>query len=72
MEIRYDRAADAVYVRLSDGRVARSEEVEEGIIVDYDADGRVLGVEILNFSKRNIDMNRLILEPSSVLPVAVV
>jgi len=72
MEIRYDRAADAVYVRLSDGRVARSEEVEEGIIVDYDADGRVLGVEIFNFSKRDIDMNRLILEPSSVLPVAVV
>ena len=72
MEIRYDRAADALYLRLSEGAVARSEEVEDGIIVDYDSDGRVLGIEILNFSKRNIDMNRLILEPSSVLPVAVV
>jgi uncharacterized protein YuzE len=72
MELRYDRDADAIYIRLNDASVARSEELEDGVIVDYDESGRVVGVEILNFSKRDIDAKKLITEPSSVLPVAVV
>ncbi|MDN5358649.1 MAG: hypothetical protein PWP76_492 [Candidatus Diapherotrites archaeon] len=72
MELRYDKDADAVYIRLRDAPVSRSEELEEGIIVDYDDSGRVVGIEILNFSKRDIDARKLITEPSSVLPVAVV
>ncbi len=69
MEIRYDREADAVYIRIGGGKVAESEEVDDGVIVDYDEKGNVIGIEILEFSKKKIDLNKLVMEPSSILPV---
>ncbi|MHA1581940.1 MAG: DUF2283 domain-containing protein [Candidatus Baldrarchaeia archaeon] len=57
----YDHVADALYIKFSDGEVADSEEISEGVIIDYDQNGRVIGVEILNFSKRKIGLNRLIM-----------
>lgn len=47
----YDPEADAVYVHLTDAAVQESEEVAPGVVLDYDADGRVTGVEILSASK---------------------
>jgi len=61
MIISYDHVADALYIKFSDGEIADSEEISEGIIIDYDRNGCVIGVEILNFSKRKIDLNRLIM-----------
>ena len=61
MIISYDHVADALYIKFSDGEIADSEEISEGVIIDYDQNGRVIGVEILNFSKRKIDLNRLIM-----------
>ena len=61
MIMSYDHVADALYIKFSDGEVADSEEISEGVIIDYDRNGRVIGVEILNFSKRKIDLNRLIM-----------
>ncbi|MGQ0684701.1 DUF2283 domain-containing protein [Bradyrhizobium sp.] len=52
MRVRIDQSADAVYLNLSDGAVSESEEVADGIVVDYDTDGRVVGIEILDASKR--------------------
>uniref|UniRef100_Q07PX6 DUF2283 domain-containing protein n=1 Tax=Rhodopseudomonas palustris (strain BisA53) TaxID=316055 RepID=Q07PX6_RHOP5 len=52
MRVRVDQSADAVYVNLSDAAVAESEEVADGIVVDFDAEGRIVGVEILDASKR--------------------
>jgi uncharacterized protein YuzE len=37
MRVRVDRAADAVYLNLTDRRIEDSEEVADGIVVDYDA-----------------------------------
>ena len=67
--IKYDRAADALYIRLREGRVAESEEVEPGIIVDYGEDGEIVGIEVLEFSKRRrVDLTRLVVEgPESLL-----
>ena len=48
----YDPEVDAAYLMLSAGKVVASEEVQPGVIVDYDADERLLGVEILRFSRR--------------------
>jgi len=48
----YDADADAAYLTLGRGRVVESEEVKSGIIVDLAANERVLGVEILRFTKR--------------------
>lgn len=52
MKIRFDREADALYFRLDDGTVVDSEEVRPGIVLDYDANERVVGVEFLNVSTR--------------------
>jgi uncharacterized protein YuzE len=55
MRVRVDRAADAVYLNLTDRPIKDSEEVADGIIVDYDEAGRIVGVEILDASKRTDD-----------------
>jgi len=60
MQIIYDRVADALYIKFSNEEVYESEEISEGIIIDYNKEGDVVGVEILNFSKRKIDLNKII------------
>lgn len=52
MRVQYDPSADAMYIRLAEGIVADSDEVREGVVLDYDASGKVLGIEVLNVSKR--------------------
>lgn len=52
MEIQLDPEADALYLTLKRGRVAKSREVEPGVVLDLDRSGRVLGVEVLDASRR--------------------
>lgn len=52
MNVTYDREADALYIRLRDGDVAKTSDVEEGLTLDYDKAGDLLGIEILRASKR--------------------
>jgi uncharacterized protein YuzE len=59
MRVRVDREADAVYVNLTDRAIKDSAEVADGIVVDYDDDGRIVGVEILDASKRTGDPTAL-------------
>lgn len=54
MNITFDPEADAMYVALTEKGVANSEEVESGVILDYDAEGQVVGVELLYLSKRSL------------------
>jgi uncharacterized protein YuzE len=55
MRMRVDRGADAIYLNLTDRPIKDSGEVADGIVVDYDAKGRIVGVEILDASKRTDD-----------------
>jgi uncharacterized protein YuzE len=55
MRVRVDHGADAIYVNLTDRPIKESEEVADGIVVDYDDAGRIVGVEILDASKRTDD-----------------
>ena len=48
MKIKYDKEADAVYVHFKDGEVAESDEIKDGLIIDYDEEGNPLAIEILN------------------------
>ena len=48
----YDSSVDAMSIRWSHADIAQSDEIEPGIILDYNADGQVVGVEILNLSER--------------------
>jgi uncharacterized protein YuzE len=52
LDITYDPEADAAHIHLGGGRIVESEEVAAGIIVDYDREGRVVGIELLHASKR--------------------
>jgi len=51
MRITYDSEVDALYIRFLETTVT-TEHVAEGIAVDYDADGRIAGIEILDAIKR--------------------
>ncbi len=64
MKLKVDQKADALYLSLTDAPARRCEEVSPGIIVDYDAQDRVVGVEMLYLSKRasGIDVHRLLFE----------
>jgi uncharacterized protein YuzE len=52
MRIKVDRDSDALYFRLDESRVVESEEIRPGVILDYDEDDRVVGVEFLGVSLR--------------------
>jgi uncharacterized protein YuzE len=55
MRVRVDHAADAIYLNLTDRPIKDSAEVADGIVVDYDDVGRIVGIEILDASKRTDD-----------------
>ena len=48
----FDADADAAYLTLSDGRIVRTEEVADGIQIDYDATDRPVGIEVLSVKRR--------------------
>lgn len=52
MRLRIDRESDALYLRLDETAIVESEQVQPGVILDYDKEGRVVGIEILGLSKR--------------------
>jgi len=51
MRITYDSEVDALYIRFIETSVT-TEHVAEGIAVDYAADGRIAGIEILDARQR--------------------
>jgi len=48
MKVRYDPEADAVYIRFREGEIAESDEIKEGVIIDYDSEGKPLAIELLD------------------------
>ena len=48
MKIKLDLESDALYFRISEDPIEESEEVSKGLILDYDANGKVIGIEILD------------------------
>lgn len=53
MRLHYDEEADAIYLRLDDGTpILESEEVQPGIVLDFNADGQVVGIEVLGVKAR--------------------
>ncbi len=52
MKVKYDKEVDVVYIKLTDLPVSESDEDKPGIILDYAKDGSIVGIEILNASKK--------------------
>jgi uncharacterized protein YuzE len=49
IRVSYDSAVDALYIRLADGRAARTPEVDSDpcTLVDLDGDGNLIGIEVI-------------------------
>lgn len=52
MKMHYDEKTDALYLRLDDSRIVESEEVQPGIVLDFNDREQVVGVEILRVKER--------------------
>ncbi|MBN1415509.1 MAG: DUF2283 domain-containing protein [Bacteroidales bacterium] len=59
MKVKYDKENDILYIRFSDAPVSESDEEKKGLILDYDADGNIAGIEVINASKRIIQPSKL-------------
>ena len=52
MKIEYDREVDALYIRLQEKNVERTVEIEDGLNLDLDEHGKLIGIEILDATDR--------------------
>lgn len=52
MKIEYSKNADAIYVYFKESFVAKSREIEDGVVVDFDNKGGLIGIEVLDVSQR--------------------
>ena len=67
MKLNYYRDTDSLYIDLLSRSSADSREISEGVVLDYDAEGTLVGIDIDNAS-RKIDLKEVILSklPSEV------
>ena len=72
MKIEYDKEVDALYIRIQETKVSHTREIEEGINLDFDEEGKVIGLEIIGATEKyslkdifNLSTENLVLEPTS-------
>ena len=61
MKLNYYRDSDSLYIDLSEHPSAESREISEGVLLDYDASGNLVGIDIDNASNK-VQMSRLVLQ----------
>jgi uncharacterized protein YuzE len=71
MKLNYYRDTDSLYIDLTSKPSVESREISEGVVLDYDAEGNLVGIDIDNAS-RKIDLREIILNkiPADVQAVA--
>jgi len=52
MKLHVDKDADALYLRLDDSKVIESDEAAPGVVLDYNGQHEVVGIEMLHLSRR--------------------
>lgn len=52
MKIEYDKEVDALYIRLQEKKVAKTREFDDGLNIDFDESGKLIGFEILDATQR--------------------
>ena len=55
---RFDKATDSLYIHLSDRTSVESDEVNDGVVLDFDANGALVGIDLQHASQR-MDINSL-------------
>jgi len=66
MKVTFDASVDILYIRLRDGDYADSDEISDGIVVDFDKQGKPMAIEILNASSLLGQADRVMLEYTRV------
>jgi uncharacterized protein YuzE len=71
MKLNYHAETDSLYIDLSEKPSVESREVSEGVVLDYDAAGNLVGIDIDHASKK-VDLQKLILSrlPGEVQTIA--
>jgi len=63
MKLSYYEETDSLYIDLSSKNSVDSKEVSEGVVLDYDAEGNIVGIDIDNASRKldlkEVNINRL-------------
>ncbi len=62
IKIKYDKETDVMYIKFSDAEVEESLEEKSGVIIDFDKEGNVVGIELINVSKSTTSPNSIIYE----------
>ena len=52
MKITIDKEANAMYIEVSDEKFAKNRKIDDETILDLDAEGKIIGIELLNLSER--------------------
>ena len=60
MKLNYYPETDSLYIDLSERPSAESREISEGVVLDYDADGKLVGIDIDNATNK-VELKKLIL-----------
>ncbi len=60
MKLNYHADTDSLYIDLSERPSSESREISEGVVLDYDAEGRLVGIDIDNASNK-VELKRLTL-----------
>ena len=58
MKLNYHPDTDSFYIDLSEHTSVESREISEGVVLDYDADGKLVGIDIDNASSK-VEMHKL-------------
>lgn len=66
MRLHVDKQADALYLRLDDSKIIESEEVAPGVILDFNEQNQVVGIEMLHLSERTPNLKTTALEFEAV------
>ncbi len=71
MKVNYHVETDSLYIDLSDAESADTREVSEGVLLDYDTEGNLVGIDIDNAS-RKVNLHKLIISklPGDVETIA--
>ncbi len=60
MKLNYHPDTDSLYIDLSERPSVESREISDGVVLDYDSDGRLVGIDIDNASQK-VEMKKFIL-----------
>lgn len=66
MKIDYDPEVDALYIELKKGKAAKNLDIEEGVTIDLDEDGHIVGIEILDAKERLFQRDLFNVEISNI------